>query len=70
MSEYKDEMLRIVDILNTRGYRIIDVMSATGLSYGALSRLRNYHVLKEKGYSPEMRTIELLSEYFSKKMEG
>ena len=70
MSEYKDEMLRIVDILNTRGYRIIDVMAATGLSYGALSRLRNYHVLKDKGYSPEMRTIELLSEYFSKKMEG
>jgi len=64
MSELQDELLRIVAILNTRGYKVGDVMKETGLSYGSLSRLRNYHKLKPKGYTPEMRTISLLSSYF------
>ena len=64
MFDFHKELLRIVDILNTRNYKIGDVVKATGLRYHTLQQVRTF---KEAGeYYPKIQTIKALSDYFSK----
>jgi hypothetical protein len=63
MSDYYKEVLRIAAILNSRDYKIVDVVKDTGLTYSTLNRVRNYKK-GEVDYLPSPRTIAVLSKYF------